>query len=277
MGPSPPFPETPTLALPTGSAKGLQKAATFAKSSIGMNDDLRLDQPGEQLVKGFEKCSLRAYICPAGKLTIGWGHTNDHGRQFTAGAVWTADECEAAFREDMFGFECHVRALVKVPLTQGQFSALVSFAYNCGWGGLQHSTLLAKLNRQDYAGAAREFLKWTRGGRPLREFAGLVRRRHAEQAMFLAVPSHTITFTPADVHDMPQAVSPPIAPAVPTAPALVSGGFVATVLTSISDKLKSLPDFTVLTDPVVILCGLALVTVGFLYWQHCRAHREAHA
>jgi lysozyme len=238
-----------------------------------MNEHLKLDEQGEALIKGFEKCSLKAYICPAGKLTIGWGHTNDHGRQFASDAVWTQEDADAAFREDMFGFECHVRALVTVPLNQGEMSALVSFAYNCGWQALRKSTLLAKLNRGDRKGAAREFLKWTHGGPDHREFPGLVRRRRAEEAMFSGVPEHTVTF---GNYEMPQHVSPPKVPPAPSGPAVTAGTFAATSITAISDKLKTL-DLHMLADPVVIICGAALVAVTVIYWWHWRAHIEAHA
>jgi lysozyme len=246
----------------------------FDKRSNGMNDDLRLDPQGEALIKGFEKCSLRAYICPAGKLTIGWGHTNDHGRQFKPGDVWTQAECDEAFAQDIFGFECHVRALVKVPVNQGQFSALVSFAYNCGWGALARSSLLSKLNRGDYAGAGRDFLKWTHGGRPLREFPGLVRRRHAESALFLGADGHHVSFD--GLGDCPQHVEKAPAPPAPAAPAVGAGSFVAAAITCISGKVKDLDLSSIAHDPVVILCGLAIATVVGLYVLHWRQHHEAH-
>src|SRR4051812_3387705 len=105
-----------------------------------MNDGLRLSAQGGALVKSFEGCLRKVpggfapYICPAGVLTIGWGHTNDNGRKFTTHDVWTQGECDAEFRADMQKFEAAVRRRVKVELTQQQFDALVSFTYNCGEG-----------------------------------------------------------------------------------------------------------------------------------------------
>jgi len=78
------------------------------------------------------KARFRPYLCPAGVLTIGWGHTNDNGRKFTSHDIWTKGECDAEFRSDMGRFEAAVRRRVKVELTQHQFDALVSFTYNCG-------------------------------------------------------------------------------------------------------------------------------------------------
>jgi lysozyme len=156
-----------------------------------MNDGLRLSREGSALVRSFEGClhpidaaktKFRPYVCPAGVLTIGFGHTNDNGRQFKAGDVWTKGECDAEFRADMARFETAVRRRVKVELTQHQFDALVSFTYNCGEGNLRKSSLLRKVNAEDFEGAALAFAPWNRGGG--RVLAGLTRRRAAEAALF---------------------------------------------------------------------------------------------
>jgi lysozyme len=98
------------------------------------------------------------------------------------GDVWTQKDCDDCFMEDMRHFEDAVHKLVKVPLKQHQFDALVSFCYNCGEGNLRKSTLLRKVNAGDFAGAAQEFKKWVKaGGTTLK---GLVRRRNSESLMF---------------------------------------------------------------------------------------------
>lgn len=153
---------------------------------------LTLSPKGAALIKAFESCEkkvaggFKAYRDAIGKLTIGWGHTNDHGRQFDADSVWSQQECDAEFQNDMVRFEAAVHRLVKVPLNQDQFDALVSFAYNCGEGNLEQSTLLKKLNAGDYDGAAKEFQRWNKaGGKVLR---GLVRRRASEALLFQGIP-----------------------------------------------------------------------------------------
>ncbi|EBG9759466.1 lysozyme, partial [Salmonella enterica] len=91
---------------------------------------------------------------------------------------------ERLLKTGLVGYENDVSRLVKVKLTQGQFDALVSFAYNLGARTLSTSTLLRKLNAGDYAGAADEFLRWNKaGGKVLN---GLTRRREAERALFLS-------------------------------------------------------------------------------------------
>jgi lysozyme len=150
---------------------------------------MKISQNGLSLVKAFESCmkaigggKFKAYLDPVNVLTIGWGHTNHHDPKFDASTVWTQQECDEALTRDMAIFEEVVNRLVKVPLHQHQFDALVSFAYNLGEGNLSKSALLRKLNAGDYTGAAAEFPNWVRAGGKV--LAGLVRRRNSEMLMF---------------------------------------------------------------------------------------------
>lgn len=146
-----------------------------------------ISKKGLQLIKDFEGLKLKSYLCPAGVPTIGYGHT----KNVKAGQVITEDEAGKFLIEDVWYFERGVDDLVHVPLTQGQFDALVSFGFNVGLDidddqipeGLGDSTLLKLLNRGDYAGASNQFPLWNKaGGKPS---AGLTRRRLAEQRLFL--------------------------------------------------------------------------------------------
>ena len=144
---------------------------------------MRLSQHGVAVAHYFEQCKLNAYPDPGSEngdpWTIGWGHT---GPEVKPGLVWTQEQADAAFLIDVTRFERDVVALVKVPLTQGQFDALVLFAYNVGSKALETSTLLRKLNNEDYAGAALEFRRWNKNdGKVMR---GLTRRRAAEECLF---------------------------------------------------------------------------------------------
>lgn len=84
----------------------------------------------------------------------------------------------------LVSYENDVLKIVKAKLTQGQFDALVSFAYNVGSRALSTSTLLKKLNAGDIKGAADEFLRWNKAGGKVMN--GLTRRREAERALFLS-------------------------------------------------------------------------------------------
>lgn len=141
---------------------------------------MQISKAGLDLIKQFEGLYLKAYRCPAGVPTIGYGHTAG----VAMGQTITQQQADDYLRRDVRQFERAVERLVKVPLTQGQFDALVSFAFNLGEGALAQSTLLRLLNAGDYAGAAAQFERWNKaGGRVL---PGLVRRRAAERALFEA-------------------------------------------------------------------------------------------
>jgi len=156
---------------------------------------MKISAAGLNLVKAFESCMravpgrpgyYKTYLDPVGVPTIGWGHTNHHPPRITMNTVWSRQQCDEALVRDISIFEAAVNRLVKVPLKQHQFDALVSFAYNLGEGNLGKSNLLRKLNRGDYQGAAKEFHNWNRaGGRVL---PGLVRRRASEALLFQGIP-----------------------------------------------------------------------------------------
>lgn len=135
---------------------------------------------GVALIKEYEGLRLRAYHDSGGVATIGYGHTNG----VKMGQSITEEQAEAFLKNDLVIFERSVSDLVKVPVSQHQFDALVSFTYNLGGGALQKSTLLRLLNQGDYAGAADQFERWKYdGGKVLQ---GLVRRRAAEKELFLS-------------------------------------------------------------------------------------------
>ncbi|MBE9180927.1 lysozyme [Oculatella sp. LEGE 06141] len=139
----------------------------------------QINTQGLELLKSFEGLRLTAYRDAVGVWTIGYGTTTG----VRPGMRITQSQAEALLRQDLLRFETAVNNLVKVPLTDNQFSALVSFTYNVGERALGTSTLLRLLNQGNYRGAANEFLRWNKaGGRVL---AGLTRRRNAERTLFL--------------------------------------------------------------------------------------------
>lgn len=141
-------------------------------------------QKGIDLIKSFEGCQLKAYKCPAGVWTIGYGHTGSvDGKAICSGMVINAQKAVELLKQDLATFEAAVNSYVTAPITQNMFDALVSFSFNVGAGALKGSTLLKKLNAKDYSGAADEFPKWNKAnGKVLN---GLVRRRAAEKDLFL--------------------------------------------------------------------------------------------
>lgn len=166
---------------------------------------MKISNSGLDLIKSFEGLGdgnkstpgLDPYLCPAGVATIGWGHVIlQHGQRLEGKAGLhvairlypkgiTVEEAERLLRQDCERFENAVDRLVKVPITQNQFDALVSFAFNLGEENLRRSTLLKRLNAGEYREAAIEFPKWNKANGQV--LPGLVRRRKAEAELFLKV------------------------------------------------------------------------------------------
>ena len=143
-----------------------------------MKQDLHTTSVLFEKIKEFEGLRLKAYKCPAGFWTIGYGHTEDVKRGDKI-SKWCADEF---LRQDIAYYERMVLQL-NVCTTHGQLDALVDFAFNLGTGSLRTSTLL-KLIR---AGASREvitkeFMKWVHAGKQV--LPGLVKRRAWEVKRF---------------------------------------------------------------------------------------------
>lgn len=140
---------------------------------------MKTSSAGVALIKKFEGFSPVPYTCPAGKVTIGYGHVIKPGETFTTLAE---EEATQLLMRDLVNREQAVMLLVKVPLTQGQFDALVSFVFNLGVGALKSSTLLKRLNAGEYERAADNFQRWVFVGHT--KLKGLETRRAAEWAMF---------------------------------------------------------------------------------------------
>jgi GH24 family phage-related lysozyme (muramidase) len=156
-----------------------QPTSSPASTPSSSSQQRRINQAGLNLIKQFEGLRLEAYRCPAGVPTIGYGTTAN----VKMGDRINAQKAEELLKRDLQRFERAVSNAVKVPISDNQFSALVCFTYNVGYGALQKSTLLKYLNQGKYQAAAQEFMKWNRGGG--RVLPGLTRRRQAEQALFL--------------------------------------------------------------------------------------------
>ena len=138
-----------------------------------------MNAAGIKLIKDFEGCKLKAYQDIVGVWTIGYGAT---GSDVIEGLQITQEEADKRLAADLEQFERGVMRVVKVPLTENQLAALVSFTYNLGIGSLWRSTLLQLLNKGDYEGAAMEFEKWSMAGGVV--VKGLHNRRKAEKALF---------------------------------------------------------------------------------------------
>ncbi len=148
---------------------------------------MKINQETLDHIKKSEGLRLKAYPDPGTggePWTIGYGHTSRAGLPAVhPGMVITMQQAEDILRSDVEKFAQGVAAVITVPVSDNQFGAVVSFAFNVGMGNLKSSTLLKKLNAKNYNGAADEFLKWTKAAGKV--LPGLVTRRREERALFL--------------------------------------------------------------------------------------------
>lgn len=145
---------------------------------------MRINAAGLDIIKSCESLRLTAYMCPAGKLTIGWGSTGPHVKP---GMVIDQAHAEELLRIDVAYVEDNMTVLFGDDLTSNQFSAVVSLAYNIGVGAIAWSTLARKLLAGDIMSAAAEFPRWNKArvNGVLVPLAGLTKRRALEQRLFL--------------------------------------------------------------------------------------------
>ena len=166
-----------------------QVIATATDSVVADMLGLAIDQMavspfGVDLICGFEGKRLTAYDDGVGVWTIGFGTTvYPNGMKVKKGDTCTEAQAKAYMAHDLKKFETAVNNAVTVPLSQNQFDALVSLAYNIGTNAFSKSTLMQKLNANDIRGAADQFDVWVNAGG--KRMQGLVNRRSKEKQLFL--------------------------------------------------------------------------------------------
>lgn len=141
---------------------------------------MKINKAGLDIIKEYEGCILKAYLCPARVWTIGYGHTGDDVHN---GLVITKEQAEDLLKKDLAVFEKEVtKAVGNSPTNENQFSAFVSLSYNIGSSAFAKSSALREHKAGNYQLAAAKMLLWNKsGGRVL---AGLIRRRKAEAALY---------------------------------------------------------------------------------------------
>lgn len=236
------------------------------------------------LIAEFESCRLRAYRCPAGVWTLGWGETEG----IAPGMVWTQAQADQRLRDSLSAFTAKVQALLTAHAEPNQLGALVSLAYNIGIGAFGRSSVLKAHNAGDVQAAARAFGLWNKArvNGTLTVLAGLTRRRAAEAALYL-------TPEPGEhVERMPQAVATESklaeSPMMRGGGATVAGGAavaapaLAPVLEQVETAKGALASLKALASqaqeflgfPPIVLVGIALVAAGWLV-MHWRVKQRA--
>jgi len=143
----------------------------------------QVNKAGLDLVKEYEGYRATAYVCPAGKLTIGYGHVILDHEEYLKSARLSVSEAVTLLKTDMADAERAVEKYIKVELNDNQFAALCSFTFNLGGGNLKSSTLRRVLNRGEYKAVPTQLNRWVFTGKT--KLNGLVKRRRDEGLLFL--------------------------------------------------------------------------------------------
>lgn len=142
-----------------------------------------ITQEGLALIKRFEGFEAKAYRCPAGYWTIGYGHMIRPDESLLEGEI-SVEQAALLLRADVEEAEVAVLRFIKVPLTDGQFDALVSFTFNLGAGALQRSALRKVVNRAEHGHVPHQLRRWVYAGGCKQ--TGLIRRREAEASRYMS-------------------------------------------------------------------------------------------
>jgi lysozyme len=142
---------------------------------------MKISDNGLNLIKSFEGLELTAYLDTGHVWTIGFGHT----KGVKEGQSITREQADIFLMNDIASAQSTVNSWVKVPLSQNQYDALVSFVYNVGGESFRKSSMLRFLNSRQYVAASQEFDKWTHDNGHV--VKGLENRRKAEKFLFKQV------------------------------------------------------------------------------------------
>lgn len=237
---------------------------------------MNINQAGLELIKDFEGLKLKAYLCPAGVPTIGYGHTRTVTHDDVKnGKTITKAEAERLLAEDLIEFTFGVYGMLKRQANENELSAMVSLAYNIGLAGFKRSSVLRAFNAGDPNAAARAFALWNKSkGKVL---PGLTRRRAAEAALFLKPVGYAITES--DPPAMPQQVDEerPMAKSQIVRASTVSGvagtlALAAEASQSIGTIRESLGEWVV---PALLVVGIA--AAAYTAWERVKQRREGWA
>ena len=237
----------------------------------------KISSAGLDIIKKFEGLhkvkedgTVRAYRCPAGRWTIGYGHI----KGVRSGMTATKQECEAFLQEDLAWCQAEIIKNVTVDLTQFQFDALCSFIFNVGGPNFKRSTLLKLLNSGKYDEVPAQFLRWDKAtveGAKV-SLAGLTRRRTAEAALFTMdepLPSSGGNL----MAQKPEETTPkPLTKSKTMAGAGAAG--VGTAGTAMVDAASQVEGLITYSDTIkMVFLGLTIVGVGLVTYSRFKDHK----
>ena len=225
-----------------------------------------ISNEGIELIKRFEGLHkvgddglIHSYRCIAGKLTIGYGSC----KGVKSGMKITHEEAEKRLRLDLQDAEDAIKRSVHVPLTQGQYDALVSFVFNLGTGNFRSSTLLKKLNQGLYGEVPEQLCRWNKArvSGKLQVVNGLTRRRSAEAAIFASdAKLPTDDGGPVGPQKVTAAATKPLTKSKTMAGAGIAGA--ATALGEITPQIEALVPYSDSMKTIFLLCALAGIALA---------------
>ncbi len=169
----------------------IKKIEGFKAQTLQKTQPQAISDTAVNLIKEFEGFADQAYIDTDGTPVIGYGLSRIAGKPVQIGDRISPLQAEIALKHQLQEIHQELDKIVQVNLSDRQLSALASISFNVGVNSIKNSTLVKKINAEDYAGAANEFLRWDKANLrgTLVQMPGLTRRRHAERQLFLDVSS----------------------------------------------------------------------------------------
>ena len=234
---------------------------------------MKTSEKGIKLITEFEGFRGKAYVCPAGILTIGFGFT----KGVQPGDTMTKAQAKARLAAELGEYEEGVLSACTNPPNQNEFDALVCFAFNVGAAGMAKSSVIKAHNRGDHQAAARAFQLWNKAGGVV--YAGLTRRRAAEAALYLTpMPDDVSDPVEGPALDMPQSVDaekPMTRSTIATAGTATAAVSTVSVVAQVSQEVRTIKDSIGDILPWVVMAA-AVVAIGlgaFAVWERIKQRR----
>lgn len=229
---------------------------------------MRTNKAGLDLIKEFEGWRAKAYKCPAGVWTIGYGHTSMAGPPAVKpGMTITREEGEKILRRDLKIYEDGVKAAIRVPLNANQFSACVSLCYNIGVGAFRRSSVARFCNAQQWKKAADAFALWNKAGGKV--LPGLTRRRAAEIALFTRGTSSAREEIRPEV-DTPKGKPMLMSTTNAAAAATAAAGVTASMKDTVENSAAIFSSFNI----NIVLVAIIVLGAAWIIWERYKKARD---
>jgi len=162
---------------------------------------MKISQQGIDLLKHFESYEMKAYLCPAGVLTIGWGFTQVNGHKVKKGDIMSLEVAEIELKRQLRTYENVVKKVIMIKkINQCQYDALVSLCYNIGGSSFRRSSIVKEINSKNFIGACRIFNLWSKAAK--KRSKGLLRRRMSERNLFCSWPNPIVKVVPKNYQEV---------------------------------------------------------------------------